>query len=64
MVSVSNFQVIKVSTDDWMVHLYRYSWIPGLVHPLDFSYSYTATNFFVFIRTCRLLAECVGTVQT
>ena len=31
--------VSKVSTGDGMVHFYRYSWIPGLVHPLHLLYS-------------------------
>ena len=35
-VSVSNAQSIKVSTDGRMVHFQCYSWIPGLIHPLNF----------------------------
>ena len=41
MVSISNFQSIKVSTDDGMVHEKKYSWIPGLIIiilPLHFLY--------------------------
>ena len=33
---------IKVSTDDWMVHFYKFigrSWIPGIIHPLNFQNS-------------------------
>ena len=36
MISVSNFQSIKGTTDDRMVHFECYSWIPGLIHPLHF----------------------------
>ena len=43
--SVSNFQSIKLSTDDWIVIFYRYSWIP-LIDVLNlFDYSHF-NNFF------------------
>ena len=44
-ISVSNFQSIKVSADDWMVNLLRYLWIAGLINPLN-----TATNY-IFLKT-------------
>ena len=51
MVSVSNFQRIKVSTDDWIVH---FSIIPGLTHALNFLYSWFNYFFLNIISSLSL----------
>ena len=50
MVSISNFQGIEVSTDDWMVHFKRYSSIHGLIQPFIFRYSDFIQIFFYWFR--------------
>ena len=53
-VSVSNFQSIEVSTDDWMVPFLRYSWIPWIIHPLNFLQSNVNYYFLNIISSFSL----------
>ena len=46
---LSNYQSIKVSVDDGICNLQRYSWIPGLIRPFNFLYR-NFNCFFISIE--------------